>query len=879
VSDPIARLLLLGFDREEADDVVRDLRDLAAKRGRVRGSMYFWTELVKYPVMRAWDRLRYDSRGPREPRGRGGGGVDTLVKDVRYAVRSLSRNAGFSIMAIVILAISIGSTTAMVSIVHGVLLEPLPLDEPDRVVSLWLGPVDGSGRSRMTPGNFRDLQSLDGTFSHAAAFRGETASMLLGDESVFLRGGAVTHDYFGTLGVEPMLGGGFREGDEEVGGPAVIVLSHHVWSQYFAADPGIVGTTIVLDGRSFLVVGVAPGGVYPTQATVSAEIPFTATNQDFFVPLRFGPEGWANRRSHVLGAIGRLAPDASPDAAAAALDALAARLRESEPLNRTETFVMRPFTEEVVGDVRSALVTLLGSVLLVLLIAVANVGALFVLRSDDRSGEMYVRTALGAPRRRVLRQLGLESLVVTGLAAAAAVPLAQGALSLVRRLVPYQVPRLSEVAVAGAPLAATVAIALVVTALFAVAPALLSIPLGGPGTSAARGHTRGVAQRRLQVSVVALQAGLGVVVLVGAALFTRSYFALRAVDNGFSAQDTWTMSIPTSLETLERIVEGVRDIPGVSAAAIAYDHPLARSWGDSFLIEGVQLSDSEPAPSGSLRPFGEDYFRTVGIDVVDGRVPDRVDLAGPVAYAVINETLRDRWFAGRSPVGERIILPTAQRMGQGDGVFEIVGVVQDVRFLGPDQPVDPALYVPLSHFRAGASTLLVRPDAVGTDMIPQVRDVVRSAEAGLAVQRARRLSDVLNDLLARPRFNMTLLLSFGLMGLVLCGLGVYGLVGRVIVARYREIGIRMALGADRPGLALAVARSALRPLLAGTLVGLGVALALARWLRVALFEVAPTDPVSLAVSAAFVLTAGALAAVVPTVRGVCVSPASTLRSE
>jgi putative ABC transport system permease protein len=871
------RILLAGFDEAEVEDITRDLGELAADRGAVAGRIYYWVELLKYPARNAWDALRHDRTSRLRRERERGSGMESLWKDTRYAVRALARTPGFSVMAVTIIAVGMGAATAIFSVVDGVLLEPLPVEEPERLVSVWL--EDGRGRSRMTPGNFVDISEVEGVFSHVAAFQGQTTSLSLDGEPVFLRGSAVTSAYFEALGVRPAVGRTFREDEGEVGGPAVVILSHHIWQQMFAADPAITTRTVNLDGGDFQVVGVLPPGVYPTHATVSAEIPFTASNQDFFVPLRYSTAAWANRRSHLLGMIGRLAPSVAPETARAGLASLSARLQASEPLNRNEHILMTSFTEEVVGDVRFALFTLLATVGLVLFIAIVNVGALFVLRADDRRPTLAIRAALGAPRGRLLRQLFLESTLIAAAASLAAVGVGRVALQLMRGLVPYQIPRLADVGIDGGALVVTMVAGGAIAAALGVAPALrLHGERWAQGVGRTR-HTPGLQQRRAQAGVVAVQAGLCVVVLVGAALLSRSYAALRAVDTGFEEGDTWAMSIPAQLSTMEEITLGVRELAGVAAAAIAYDHPLSRSWGDGFVIEGVERSDTDPPWSASLRPFGEGYFRTVGIDVVEGRVPDAVDLAGDVGYAVINQSLAETFFAGRAAIGARIILPTAQRMFGTDGVFEILGVVRDVRFLGPDQPASPALYVPLTHFRTNASTLLVRSDRADAPVLAGVRQVVAAIDSGLGVQRAQRMSDVLDGLLARPRFNMMLLVTFAMIGLVLCGLGAYGLVGRVVAMRVREIGIQMALGADRARLARAVMASAIRPMLVGAVVGVAGAVVLARFIRSLLFGVSPADPVSLVASPGFVLLVGVVAALAPTLQAVSIDPASSLRSE
>jgi len=360
---------------------------------------------------------------------------------------------------------------AIFSVVKGVLLDPLPIEEPERLVALWMGPTDG-GKARMTPGTFTDIAGLDGVFDHVAAFSVQSASLARPGDPIFLRGGAVTPSYFEALGVRPVVGRTFRDEEGESDGPSVVVLSHHVWQQTFGADPQIVGRSLEFDGSTFEVVGIVPPGMYPTQPTVSAEIPFTASNQDFFVPLRFDTEGWSDRPSHVLGMIGRLTPRMSFESADAALATLSARVRTAEPHSADEAIVMTHFSEEVVGDVRFALLTLLGTVGLVLLIAIVNVGSLFVLRADDRQPEMAIRLALGAPRGRLLRQLGIESLLVVTVASFAALTLGRWAIDLMRRLVPYQIPRLSEVGIDGSALLVTVALGMLVAMVFGVLPSL-----------------------------------------------------------------------------------------------------------------------------------------------------------------------------------------------------------------------------------------------------------------------------------------------------------------------------------------------------------------------------------------------------------------------
>ncbi|NNF12076.1 MAG: FtsX-like permease family protein [Gemmatimonadetes bacterium] len=871
----LERLLLRGFAPEDAADIMADLRELAARRGPVRGRIYYWTELAKYPVRRTLDGIRAGGRSPIHD-GNGEGGVESILRDTRYALRGLIRNPGFSGMAIAIMTISIGAVAAIFGVVQGVLLDPLPVHRPDRLFAVW---IDNSerGLGRMTPGNFRDIAELDRALEYVAAFSEQTTSIDLGDRPVFLRGSRVTPGYFETLGVDLALGRGFTADDGERGGPSVVVLGHRLWTEAFAADPEVVGRSVRLDGTEFDVVGVASPGVYPTHATVSAELPFSASNQDFFVPLRYSPEGWANRRSHVLGMIARVGDDASVDVAEQRLEALAANLRATEPLNQNDSFLLSPFTEEVVGDVRFALVMLLGTSGLVLLIALVNVGALFTLRAEDRRPEIAVRVAMGAPRSRLVRLLLLESAIVTAISSVGAIVVARGALGIMRGLVPYQIPRLESVTLDGTVFGVSIVVAALATAVFALAPAA-GLQLGRLAGVAGR-STDGPGRRRVQSAVVALQAALGVVVLVGAVLLTRSYVNLRAVDPGFDALDAWTMTVPGSADVLDLVVERIRELPGVEGAARAYDHPFSRSWGDGFGIVGRTPDPNGPPMPASLRPYGPDYLQTVGLRVVEGRLPDRVDLSGEVGYAVVNQTLAEAFFPDTSPLGQRIELPTAQRMFGSEGLFEIAAVVEDVRFFGPGRPAGPALYVPITHFPVTATSLVVRPTRADLDVLTGIRGVVAEIDAGLGLQAARPLRDVLHEMLARPRFNMMLLVALALVALLLSGLGAYGLMARAVSRRVREIGIQMTLGADRAHLASVVMRAALWPMAVGVIVGGVVAFASARVLQSVLFGVTPTDPASFLAGAAFVLGVGVIAALGPVLRAVSIDPATALRSE
>ena len=872
----LARLLLLPFvGPEEADAIVEDVRELAQERGRGRSEVYFWIAILGFPLRMAVERVRAAGRRG-NPEQRRGGGMDGLRKEVAYAIRGLRRNPGFTTTTALVLAVSMGAAIALASVVRGVLLDPLPFPEPDRLVSVWLSGEDGR-RARMTPGNVSDVRTLDGIFRSVSAFQGTAGALTVGDAVVFVRGGSVTPDYFRTLGVEPVLGRTFTEEEGVPGGPPVVVLGAGLWRRQFGSDPQIVGRLVEVDGEPLEVIGVVPSGIYPTTVNVSTEMPFTSADQDMFLPLRFTEALWDLRRPHIVGTVARLRDGVDLGRAAAALEVLTTQVNATNPPNAGEEIILNPLAEEVVGDVRVALLTLLGTV----------AGA----PDRRRQRGSPVRSPGGRPSGGARDPCGTRRTPRThcpsvaggerpdrGSCDAGCDPARPGGDRWMRGLVPYQIPRLDEVGLDGVGLMGTIGFGVALAVLLGLVPVLRS-----SWTRAAvgsRGATAGTGRRRLQGAVVAFQACLGVVVVVGAALLTRSFGRLVAVDPGFDAMAAWVMPIRGVGDRMPDVVERVRELPGVRAAAMTYDHPLERNWGDAFVIEGVPLGDDDARPAGSLRAFGEGYFDAAGLRVLDGRVPDALDLSGDVAHAVVNRALVERYFPDGDALGAVLYVPSAARnFGEDAARFTVLGIVENVRFLGVDRPSEPAFYLPLAWFPVEARTLMVRPEREGLEIVGAVAAAVREVAPGAAIQNTRRLTDIRDDLLARPRFNMMLLVSLAAIGLGLTGLGAYGLVGRSVVSRTREIGIRMALGADRSSVATSVLSGALRPMVLGGVVGLGIAALLVRSMRSLLFEVSPADPISFVASAGFLLGIGILAAVVPAMKAVSVDPVRALREE
>ena len=470
----------------------------------------------------------------------------------------------------------------------------------------------------------------------------------------------------------------------------------------------------------------------------------------------------------------------------------------------------------------------------------------------------------------------LEAGLVSAGAVAAAVGAAAWLIGTARDRVPYLVPRLDSVGVEPVAVAVVVMAALGLGLLFGLLPDRLH---GGSGsTLGARRATPGRGRARLDSALIGVQSGLAVIVIVWAILLSRSVMELRSVDPGFDALETWVFQLRGAYGSTDAILDEVRAVPGVASAAVTYDHPLERSWKDGYgLVDDVYDERGELA---TIRPFGEGYLETVGIEVVEGRAPDALDFAGGVRMALVNESFRRRHEGEGTLRGRHVRVPSGdRRLGEGGSVFEIVGVVRDVRFLGPSNPAEPAMYLPLPHFAVGGSVLAVRPEVPGSPPLDEIRAAVATAAPHIAIEEAAGLGDLLDQELARPRFHAMLLALMSGVVLLLCSLGAYGLVSRTVVTRRREIGIRTALGAAASATTRAVMGRSLKPLVLGAVVGAGFSLLGSGVLRALLYGVSPTDPVSLLAASTLLVVIGGVASLVPARRVLALDPAESLRAE
>jgi putative ABC transport system permease protein len=825
--------------------------------------------------------------------------LDRLLHDLRYALRTFRRDSGYAAVIVLTLAVGIGANTAIFSAVRGVLLDALPYDEPDRVVAVWQYRLDNGALGRMTPGNFVDVRDRTDLFDAVAAFGFVSTTLLADGDAALLRGGRVSADYFDALGVRPLAGRAFRRDDEVPGGPDIAIIGEELWIRRFDADPAIVGRTVNFDNTPFEVIGVLPRGIYPTYANVDGNIPFTPDNHDFLVPLRFDPEFYENRRSHILGVIGRLAEGVTVQRANEAVDGLAAAIREQHPIVAGEGFRLALLRDEIVGGSRLGLLVLMAMVAVVLMIAAANVAGLMLARADARRAETAVRAALGASRSTLIRENLMEGLVLTGAGAAAGVACAYFAIDAMKRLVPFQIPRMDEVALDGGALAFAVLIALLVGLVLGIAPAWLATRTSALARlrQGARGMTADGARRRAQGLLVATQACMAVVLVVGAGLLVHTFLQIRAIDPGFSSVGAITVPVslpstryPTSEAVLQFYDQLARDLaaqPGVAAVAFCYDHPLRKNWTDGFRIEGRPPLQPGEAQGAAFRPVTPGYFEAAGIPLRRGRTFAATDDAVHPRVVVVNEAFVAQFYGDQPALGTRIRIPTVERMfpriAEGtepvEEWLEIVGIVGSVRFNGPTEEHEPAMYVSIPQVPLSDVVLLVQPARNDVDLVGIVRAGVRHLDPEMPLTELRTLGTLLSDATARERFNVILVSLFAALALALAGLGIYGLIARLVQSQVPEIGIRVALGAQRGSILGLVLAGALTPVLVGGALGLAAAAGMTRLLESLLYEVGTLDPLTFATTPAVLALTALVAGWLPARRATRIDPIVALRQE
>jgi putative ABC transport system permease protein len=805
-----------------------------------------------------------------------------LGHDLRFAGRQLARSPGFTLVAMLTLALGIGATTAIFSVVYGVLMRPLPFPQPERLVRPLALDPQGKQHGAFSAPNFLDLQAATRTLSGVAGIHGGTLN-LSGDGSEPLRLPAawVGANYFSVLGVKPLAGRTFAPGEDRAGAQRVAVISEEIWRRRFGGDPRVVGRSLILSGDSYQVVGILRQGQrYPAGAHV-------------WVPLVFSQQEMAQRGAVFFGAFGRLAPGATLEQARAEVGVIARRLRDQYPeANKgyIEDMTLEPMLNLIVKDVRKPLLILFGAVGLVLLIACVNVANLLLVRAAAREGEIVIRAALGAGRARIVRQLLTESLVLALVGGAAGVGLAAWALKLLVSSGPPDLPRLTEIGLDGTALAFAVGISLATGVLFGLAPALQTSRTNLAG--AIREGTRGSQGRggtRARSVLVVLETALAVVLLAGAGLLIRSFLGLQHVDPGFKADGviTFNLELPTSqysdeakLRTVTAaLLEKMERLPRVTAAGVTvYGLPfMGRVNVLTFNVAGRPEPEPGKAPILRVASVTPDYFKALGIPLLKGRSLNPQDRYGAPRVALLNATAVKKFFPDEDPIGKRIEFGPADENGDVPG-GEVVGVVGDFKQDALESEIEPQIY--LAYDQAPQESLSVVLRSSSPQLVAEaVKQQIRELNSSLPIYGLQPMTEVVATSTSTSRFYMLLLGGFAFVSLVLAAVGIYGVIAYAVRQRSQEIGIRMALGASRERVVRMVVGQGLALAVAGAATGLLGALFATRWMQSLLFEVSVSDPAIYAVVAAVLVLVAAVASWLPARRAAATDPQLVLRGE
>jgi putative ABC transport system permease protein len=806
-----------------------------------------------------------------------------LVQDIRYAIRLLKKNPGFTAVAILTLALGIGANTAIFSVVDAVLVRPLPYPEPERMFMVCqTRPELSATKNGVSLPNFLDWTRATTSFDRLAAIRGTTFALAGRGTAVYVEAAAVTAGYFPVFRVQPVLGRTLEAMDDVPGAPPTVVMSERLWRSRFGSDPAIVGQTISLDQHAFTVVGILPGNFRP---------PVTASDTQLWVPLledSVAAQLRDRRSGHYLMSVGRLKPGVTPAQAQAEMEAIEKGLeREFPDDNKGWTVRLIALKNYLVGDVQAALLVILGAVGLVFLIACTNVANLQLARATSRGREVSIRVALGASRPRLIRQFLTESVLLGLAGGAAGLALEHATVHGLRAWLPADLPRISEIRTDTRVLLVGLALSLIAGIVFGLAPAWHSaaarfserLKEGGKGSGEDKGR------RRLRGALVVAETAIAVVLLVGAGLLIRSFVRLQEVNVGFNRTHllTASISLPRSQYTKpeqwtsfsDEIMERMKAIPGVEEAGVALPLPLAGgNINLSFTIEGRAPVPKSEGPTADYVAVSPNYFHLMQIPLLEGRELARQDSSEGAKVCVISAAVAHRVFPNENPLGKRIHIGYPESAAR-----EVVGIVGDVRDQDLASQTVSQIYVPFVQNPYWGFEVAVRILGDPKPISRAVREKINELDPGLPVGNIRAMGDAIDESIAQPRFRTTLLGLFSAIAFLLAAVGIYGVISYNVGQRTQEIGIRMALGAQRSDVLMLIVREGMGLAGLGVVLGLGCAFWVTQLLESLVFNVSVTDPAIYVGVAALLLIVSFVAASVPARRAMRMDPLVALRYE
>jgi putative ABC transport system permease protein len=805
--------------------------------------------------------------------------IETAWRDVRLGVRSLVHSPIFTVVTVLSLALGIGANTAIFSVVNGLLLRPLPYPEAEQIVDVWHTPPQqafpGLDRFSVSPANYIDWKAQSSTFEQMAVYTYTGLSLSTSNDPLPLIGAAVSSDFFSVLRTNPMQGRGFTPDEERVGSDQVVVISHGLWQRAFGANPNIMGQTLTLNSRGFTVVGIMPAGFeFPREA-------------DLWVPLAWDDKERQIRSIHDYLVVARLKQNVSLDQAQAEMSTISSRLEQQYPEENSGWGArVIPLREDLVGNIRLALLVLFSAVGFVLLIACANVANLMLARGANRRKEMAVRVALGAGRARLVRQLLTESVLLAVTGGLLGLLLAVWGSKMLVKL--GSLPNAGEIGIDTWALGFTLLVSFAAGIIIGIVPALqftrtnisetLKQGAGRTGGSPIKQHTR----KALVISEVALS----LVLLIGAGLMIRSFWKLQNVNPGFDTSNALTMSVVLTpsrysephqmLAFFDRALEQIRSVPGVVSVGTTTTIPLAGGGSTQpFTVEGRPAGTIAEQPMAQTRYISPDYFRAIGIPLRQGRFFSDYDRDKSVPVVIISEAMARRFWPGENPIGKRL----TPSFHSEQGAREIVGIVGDVKSSGLEVDSAAMMYLPFRQSPRPFLSFVVRTASNPESLIQPVSRAIYSIDKDQALTDVQTLDQVLVASLSGRRFNMTLLLTFAGVALLLAAVGVYGVMNYTVTLRRRELGIRMALGAKATDVLRLVLRQGLTLTLIGVGAGLISAYALTRLMATLLYGVTATDYLTFITVPAVLIAVGLLASYVPARRATKVNPTIALRTE